>query len=82
VSSRALRRVVTQVVLGAAIMLAPFQAAAQDLFELEVFEYDGAPPGKYEVALHANGMSRGGVTPDSVAASHRPAHISVELTRG
>jgi hypothetical protein len=57
-------------------------ASAQDLFELEVFEYDGVAPGDYEVELHANVMSRGTVVPTSVAANHRPAHISAELTRG
>ena len=57
-------------------------AAAQDLFELEVFEYEAVAPGDYEVELHANAMSRGAVAPTTVAANHRPAHISVELTRG
>lgn len=57
-------------------------ASAQDLFELEVFEYDGVAPGDYEVELHANVMSRGTVVPATVAANHRPAHISAELTRG
>ena len=57
-------------------------ASAQDLFELEVFEYETAPRGNYDVALHTNVMSRGGVTPDSIAADHRPAHVSVEVARG
>ena len=56
-------------------------ASAQDLFELEVFEYDGVAPGDYEVELHTNVMSRGTVVPTSAAANHRPAHISAELTR-
>jgi hypothetical protein len=58
------------------------RAAAQDLFELEVFEYDTAPAGGYDVALHTNVMSQGGVTPASAASNHRPAHISVEIARG
>jgi hypothetical protein len=57
-------------------------ASAQDLFELEVFEYHGVAPGDYEVELHANAMSQGTSAPTSIAANHRPAHISVELTRG
>ena len=69
-------------ILCGASVLAATSAAAQDLFELEVFRYGGVPPGDYEVELHANALSRGGVAADSVAASHRPAHLSVEVTRG
>jgi hypothetical protein len=32
---------------------------AQDLFELEVFEYESAASGEYEVELHTNALSRG-----------------------
>src|SRR5687768_15953750 len=63
-------------------MLTPSQAAAQDLFELEVFDYGGVAPGQYEIELHTNSMSRGSVTASSAAANHRPTHISVEVTRG
>jgi hypothetical protein len=71
------------IVLLAGSLLVPAGAAsAQDLFELEVFEYDGASPGAYEVELHANALSRGTVVPNSIAANHRPAHVSFELTRG
>jgi hypothetical protein len=69
-------------ILCGASVLAATSAAAQDLFELEVFRYGGVPPGDYEVELHANALSRGGVAAGSVAASHRPAHLSVEVTRG
>ena len=55
-------------------------AAAQDLFELEVFEYDSAEPGRSELELHANAISGRTVPPESVAEGHSPAHISVELT--
>jgi hypothetical protein len=57
-------------------------AAAQDLFELEVFEYESTPPGEYEVAFHTNAMMRGGTVPGSAAANHRPVHLSIEVTRG
>jgi hypothetical protein len=57
-------------------------ATAQDLFELEVFEYDSTRPGGYEIELHANAMSRGSVAADSALSNHRPTHISVEVTRG
>jgi hypothetical protein len=65
-----------------AVALMPMSASAQDLFELEVFEYETAAPGDYDVALHANVMSRGGVAPASAAGNHRPTHISVEVARG
>jgi hypothetical protein len=62
--------------------LSTASASAQDLFELEVFEYETAPRGGYDVGLHTNVMSRGGTAPQTVAGDHRPAHISVEVARG
>jgi hypothetical protein len=58
------------------------RASAQDLFELEVFQFDSAAPGAFEVEIHTNVMSRGGVAADSAASNHRPAHVSIEMTRG
>jgi hypothetical protein len=34
-------------------------AASQDMFELEVFEYESVPPGGYQIELHTNGLTRG-----------------------
>lgn len=68
------------VVLLAAMM--PRGASAQDLFELEVFRYESAGPGQYEIEFHTNAMSRGTIAPASAAANHRPVHMSIELTRG
>ena len=70
--------------LGSAVSFAltTGSAAAQDLFELEVFEYESTPAGDYEVEFHANGMSRGSTVAGSVTANHRPIHMSVEVTRG
>jgi hypothetical protein len=70
------------VVLLFVFALAPASARAQDLFELEVFQYDTAPAGDYDVELHTNVVSRGGVLPDTVVGDHRPAHISLEVARG
>jgi hypothetical protein len=70
------------VAFGCVFALTAASAAAQDLFELEVFTSDTAPRGGYDVALHTNVISRGGVTPDSIAGDHRPAHVSVEVARG
>jgi hypothetical protein len=58
------------------------RAAAQDLFELEVFEYESTPPGEYEVEFHTNAVTRGSIVAGSAAANHRPVHISGEVTRG
>jgi hypothetical protein len=79
---RSLRALV--VILGFCGAFAPTtqSAAAQDLFELEVFEYDSTPSGDYEVEFHTNGMSRGSRAAGSAAADHRPVHMSVEVTRG
>jgi hypothetical protein len=82
VPSHAFCRAVALLVFGTAVMLTPSQAAAQDLFELEVFNYGGVAPGEYEIELHTNSMSRGSVTASSAAANHRPTHLSVEVTRG
>jgi hypothetical protein len=63
-------------------MLMPVSASPQDLFELEVFEYESAPPGGYEVEFHTNGMTQGSLSPNSPAGNHRPVHVSAEVTRG
>src|SRR5688572_11453448 len=72
-----------RVILLVAIATLPaLDASAQDLFELEVFRYESAGAGEYEVEFHTNAMSRGTIAPASVAANHRPVHMSVEVTRG
>lgn len=57
------------------------RGAAQDLFELEVFEYESSAPGEHEVEFHGNGMTQNSVSGD-IRANHRPVHLSVEMTRG
>jgi hypothetical protein len=66
----------------ATTMLMGANASAQDLFELEVFEYESAPPGEYEVEFHTNWMTSGSFSAISPASNHRPVHVSVEVTRG
>ena len=56
--------------------------SAQDLFELEVFTYETAPRGDYDVALHTNVMSRGGVTPDSIAGAHHLMFGGLDIAMG
>jgi hypothetical protein len=77
-----MRSLAVPLVVCGVLTLTTVQAAAQDLFELEVFEYETAAPGDYDVELHTNVMSRGGVIPDSIVGDHRPAHISLEVARG
>ena len=60
----------------------PFDASAQDLFELEVFRYESAPAGGYDVEFHTNAMSRGAIPSPSATSNHRPVHVSLEITRG
>ena len=57
-------------------------SVAQDLFELEVFEYESSASGEYEVEFHSNGMTRNTMPGATSAANHRPVHMSVEVTRG
>jgi hypothetical protein len=61
---------------------APADAQAQDLFELEVFEYDTTPPGSFAIDLHTNAIPSGGVMWPTTAGRHRPGHVSVEVARG
>src|SRR5688572_25301995 len=80
-SMRHLRALAVPVAFCVAALM-PRSATAQDLFELEVFEYATTPAGDFDVELHTNVLSRGGVIPASSAGNHRPAHVSVEVTRG
>jgi hypothetical protein len=68
--------------VGCVFALTTVSAEAQDLFELEVFKSETARAGGYDVELHTNVMSRGGVVADTIAGNHRPAHISLEVARG
>jgi hypothetical protein len=67
--------VVARVLLGS-------HSSAQDLFKLEVLEYEAVAPGTYEMELHTNGMSHGTINAPTLAENHRPVHLSVELTHG
>jgi hypothetical protein len=77
VPTRATAALVMVLVLGAAC-----RASAQDLFELEVFEFETTAPGTYAVGLHANGVPRSDRRPETPAATHHPVHMSLEVMRG
>jgi hypothetical protein len=72
---------VTVMAFTASILFA-VAARAQDLFELEVFRYESAAAGGYDIEFHTNAMSRGALAPDSPSGNHRPMHMSFEITRG
>jgi hypothetical protein len=68
--------------LTVAVSVSASEVRAQDLFELEVFRYESAPAGGYNLEFHTNAMSKGTIAAPSPASNHRPLHLSVELTRG
>ena len=80
-SASRITRVFLAIAIGGVFASQAGTASAQDLFELEVFEYDGVATGDYELEMHVNALSRGSAAPTSTAANHRPTHISAELTR-
>ena len=77
-----LRSLTAFVVFSGMVLLENTAAAAQDLFELEVFEAELTAPGTFALDLHTNVMTRGGAKLPPNNGSHRPAHLSVEVTRG
>jgi hypothetical protein len=57
-------------------------AAAQDLFELEVFPFETTPAGHFDAEFHTNALSRGGIRPTVASEDHRPLHVSAEIAHG
>lgn len=67
-----------------AAFLAPAEmAAAQDTFEIQVYEYALVPAGFWNLETHLNHVARGvKVLEGSVAPSQGQTHLTFELTRG
>jgi hypothetical protein len=58
-------------------------AAAQDPFEIQVYEYITVPRGKWNLETHFNYTARGTtVASGPVLASEKQTHLTFELTRG
>ena len=58
-------------------------AAAQDPFEIQVYEYATVPRGRWDFETHVNYTARGIRAFDAgVAPSERQTHLTFELTRG
>lgn len=66
---------------AAALFATP--AAAQDPFEIQVYEYETVPKGRWDLETHFNYVLRGTTVPDgSVAPTRHQTHLTFELTRG
>jgi hypothetical protein len=58
-------------------------AAAQDPFEIQVYEYQTVPRGRWNLETHLNHVARGErLAVGGVAPSHGQTHLTFELTRG
>jgi len=58
-------------------------AAAQDPFEIQVYEYVTTPRGRWNLETHFNYTTRGTTVPAGrVAPSEKQSHLTFELTRG
>ena len=59
------------------------RVAAQDPFEIQVYEYATVPAGKWNLETHLNFVQRGTTSYEgSVAPTEHQTHLTFELTRG
>ena len=66
-----------------AALLAAAGARAQDLFEIQVYEYETVDKGKWNLETHFNQITRGTKHfEDTVAPTNGQYHLTWELTRG
>ncbi len=69
--------------LAAAALSAPGTVAAQDPFEIQVYEYETVPKGRWDLETHFNYIFRGTTAPEgTVAPTQHQTHLTFELTRG
>lgn len=67
----------------AAAAIAPLAAQAQDLFEIQVYEYETVDKGKWNLETHFNQITHGTKHFDgTVAPTNGQFHLTWELTRG
>jgi hypothetical protein len=67
----------------ACAVCAAVPAAAQDLFEIQVYPYDTVEPGHTMLEFHTNFVPSGTKTSeDGVFANHHQFHITMEVTHG
>jgi hypothetical protein len=61
----------------------PLGAAAQDPFEIQVYEYETVPTGRWDLETHINYTARGvRAFEGAVAPTQGQTHLTFELTRG
>ncbi|MFY9555154.1 MAG: hypothetical protein WAV20_00565 [Blastocatellia bacterium] len=61
----------------------PSDARAQDPFEIQVYEYETVPKGKWNLETHINHIGKGTREFEGpVAPTHNQFHLTFELTRG
>lgn len=80
---RTKRRGVLAFLLASLPWLIAAPAAAQDPFEIEVYGYETAGRGEWELETHLNYAARGTTTYDGgIAPTEHQTHLALELTRG
>ena len=69
--------------LACALVATLLPLAAQDAFEIQVYEYETVPKGMWNLETHANYTGRGTKEYEGrVAPTDRQFHLTYELTRG
>ncbi len=77
------RSIATNVLLAAAALFTPATAAAQDPFEIQVYEYETVPKGRWDLETHFNYVFRETTGIEgTVAPTQHQTHLTFELTRG
>lgn len=69
-------------VAAAACAIPVRDAAAQDAFEIQVYEYATVPKGMWNLETHYNYTMRGTPASGLLYATDRQSHLTFELTRG
>ena len=64
------------------LLLAAGVARAQDVFEIQVYEYATVPAGFWSLETHLNYTARGSTAPGPTYPSQGQTHLTFELTRG
>ena len=68
---------------AAGVFLASLPARAQDPFEIQVYEYETVPKGRWNLETHLNYVSKGTTTWEGpMAPTEGQFHTTFELTRG
>jgi hypothetical protein len=68
---------------AAFVLLAAFPLRAQDAFEIQVYEVETAPKGKWDLETHLNYVSKGTTAAEGpMAPTEGQFHTAFELTRG